>query len=730
MTASAWKTTLLPRLEGFALAPYGGGEDGKHPIAGNNWQKKLETVEQITARNGTCPCVAVYPGRASAIECFDIDGKTAHDKLASYGINVDEAVENGAWKIYRDSTPYRYKLIFKVEAPERLEEFKGSIVTLVADKPNKVKQEAIEYFFGKQGAIVAGLHKLSGDFYSWENGPNGNGIEDLTITPLEWRKLRATIRATKKTTTGKEEWLDADQVFGSCPSCGREGGEGCRAKPSGKELMCYFGSTYYPDPSVHSINGLNGDVLLLRGEKHHWGRCLHYSVATEQDENALADAEIRHEQVADFRSRLGSEIDLFDVFHPTLAMLLTTRASSLPCDPTAYVMPMLATAASVIGKRVKFRVKTGHEEACVIWGGNVMPPSSLKSPISADLIRPVERIEWEGFERCKPKPGQDDKEVELPRRYVVESATHAALLGIACQEKTMGLVIYHDELASLFAEMEKSHNTAMRAELLKLWTGGKISYDTKTSGHLHTPNTAISLFGNIQPDKLKSLISADGKINSSGDGLWCRFLWCRPKEVQWEFNEIEADITSELGGIFRSLDLITAQTIALSEEAKRLVAPVWNGWEAERATLDPAEAAFMGKLRGYSVRVAGVLHLIDLAVEQVDTFGSLDTGSRTIPAEAMARAIRLCNFCRVQWQQLQAELGHGAVPAEVANFLAKVDRAGWESVTPREIIRGKILGRDAKTEDAARFLRQLAERWGAGSITTGRGGGLKWVPTR
>jgi hypothetical protein len=98
----------------------------------------------------------------------------------------------------------------------------------------------------------------------------------------------------------------------------------------------------------------------------------------------------------------------------------------------------------------------------------------------------------------------------LPRRYVIKSTTHAALLNIACQEKTMGLVIYHDELSSLFAEMDKAHNTTMRAEMLEIMVRWKNFITTRKHRAIYTPKTAISLFGNIQPDKLNSLISADG----------------------------------------------------------------------------------------------------------------------------------------------------------------------------------------------------------------------------
>jgi hypothetical protein len=739
MSAIQWKTSLLPRLDGFGLVPYGGGPKGKSPIGGKDWQHKLETVAQVNNRNGTCPCVGIYPGPNSGVEVFDIDGQQAHEYLLSSGIDVDATVNSGAWKVFRKSDPYRYKIIFRVEDADKLPVCKNKIILQKADTELEIGEEAVEYFYGKQGAIVAGLHKSSGDFYDWENGPNGNGSSDLPVTPKEWQQLRAVIRGNKKTekpNTAKHdesEWLNAIDVFGGkCPSCTRDNDEGCRASHDGKKLLCYHGTSFAPDlkakPNEHRITA-NGNVLVLRShESKHWGDCSLFTIEDETDVNIALDTEIRHELIAEFRDKIGSEIDLFDIFNPTLAHLLAHRASALPCDPTAYIMPILATAASVVGKRVVFERKVGHTEPCVLWGGNVMRPGTLKTPVANDPIRPLELIEGESIERCKPKEGDDPKDEELPRRYVVKSTTHAALLNIACQPKTMGLAFYQDELASMFAEMAKAHNTTMRADLLEFWSGGKVSYDTNTKGHLYTPKTAISIFGNIQPDKLNSLIREEGNGTSGGDGLWSRFLWVRPKEIVWEDNDIESTITSELLDIYKKLDNITEQKLTLSVDAKAMARPVWNAWEAERPELDFAESAFVGKLRGYSIRVAGVLHLIDLAVAQASEKGMLDTGDRMVPVAAMERSIRLCRYCRGQWQQLQTELGLTDIPAVVAKFIAKAKVADWVTVTPRDVIRSKIIGRNTTTAVAADFLKEVAERWGHGSVSSGRRGGIQWHP--
>jgi len=745
--ARDWKRHYLPRLAGHDLFPYGGGKDGKAPLGGTAWQQKPETIEEIAARNGSCKCVALYPSKERGIEVFDVDGKTAYDFCIANGVDFDAVVNAGTWKVWRPSDPFRFKLIFRIP-PEELEEQweKGKSAITTAEAEGR-KREQIEWFCsndnsgGGQGAIIAGWHKASGDFYCWQNGPDGHQDDGLVVTPPEFRALRTRIlkpqKQKPKPIGTTEEWGDARVVFGGkCPSCGRDSDGNCRATADGRILHCHHGSTF--SANIKSPPGTrveaNGITLILR---HHdaktvAGPATKFTIENETDIFIAEDAAIKHEQIEAFRSTLNSPIYLEEIFHPTLANLLTARAASLPTDPCAYVMPLLSCVASIVGKRVMFNPKIGWEEPCVVWGGNVMPPSSLKSPIAADVIRPLAAMERDSYEKCKPNDNDDeDAEPILPRRFKVQGATHAAILELACQEKNIGLVSYHDELASLFAELEKAHNVSMRAQLLSFWSGDEISYDTKRDGHLYAAKTAVSLFGNVQPDKLHSLIEADGSTDNGGDGLWCRFLWCVPQPMPWTYNTIEADISSELADIYHALDRTPSGTVfKFSDAAIEIGAPQWNQWALESLECDANEAAFLGKLRGYSVRIAGILHLLDIAIANAGSTEGLllDLGDTMVPADAMVRAIRLCKFCRRQWQQLQTELGHGGIPKDVAKLLKKVKAADLFTVSPRDVISWRLLGRSTRTAEAAAFLQDTAETWAIGTISRGRRGSIAWSP--
>ena len=161
--------------------------------------------------------------------------------------------------------------------------------------------------------------------------------------------------------------------------------------------------------------------------------------------------------------------------------------------------------------------------------------------------------------------------------------------------------------------MELSHNSEMRAEWLSLWNGGDISSD-RSGVHRFAEATGMSSFGNVQPDRLAELMAPDKAGSASGDGLWCRDLFCRPKELPYRFNEIEADLAAYLTPLFGRIDSMPSTDFKLSKEAKLAGARLWESLSVDSQGVNAAEAAFLGKLRGYSVRLAGILHILCLAV--------------------------------------------------------------------------------------------------------------------
>ena len=470
-------------------------------------------------------------------------------------------------------------------------------------------------------------------------------------------------------------------------------------------------------------------------------------------DDGLDDNTLAREALERFKSAQDATIDLTKVFGAFWGELLNDRARAFPCDPNMLLLPMLGYIASLVGTKAKVRVKGGWSEPLIIWGLIAQPASSLKSPAGGVFGKPLAKLQGEasrnhaGFQDtfkikerrwkadCKTLEAAAKKANETPdlpeppqpptppRHYYVEAVTIERLAAIHSQPNVHGLLDFHDELADWFASLEKKQQND-RPRWLKLWTGQALKHDTATGVTAFAENTAVSIVGFIQPDKLAALhaIEANGDADQSGDGLWSRFLPVVPQTIPFTFNDLEVEITNDLIELAKSLDNIPPDTtlqIALPAIHK-VFKPAWETWAEQEADTSPSRGAFIGKLRGYSVRIAGLLHLLNYG-----TVGDIDmTTAQT--------AVDLCRFFLAQFDQLAPQIAStGDVDPITAKFLARVKDRKIRKVTVRDLQRWKLLGKTANSDDCRAFLQTLATR-GTGTFTQEHSKGSaqgKWVWT-
>ena len=246
--------------------------------------------------------------------------------------------------------------------------------------------------------------------------------------------------------------------------------------------------------------------------------------------------------------------------------------------------------------------------------------------------------------------------------------------------------------------------------------GGGVLYSADSTG--------MSSFGNVQPDKLAELMAPDDAGASGGDGLWCRYLFCRPKEIPFEYNEIESEFDCYLSEIFSHIDNMPEINFMLSQGAKESAASTWKLLWETAASANAAEAAFLGKMRGYSVRLAGLLHILDCSVA-----GNEWNDVVEIPEICMDRAFMLVNYFIKQWRQVHAELGHSSLPKPLVKLLRKVD-AGHRQVSTRDALRWKICGSKSTAVKVEGFFNDVVEKWNYGHLETSDSGSIIWhAPT-
>ncbi|MFZ9850153.1 MAG: DUF3987 domain-containing protein, partial [Vulcanococcus sp.] len=250
-----------------------------------------------------------------------------------------------------------------------------------------------------------------------------------------------------------------------------------------------------------------------------------------------------------------------------------------------------------------------------------------------------------------------------------------------------------------------------------LWNGSAIKHDTLTGATVFCPRTAISLVGFIQPDKLASLHAAEAHtdFDSSGDGLWARFLPVIPRTLPFEFNTLDTDITADLIALAKQLEQIPADsTLDLHPDARDRMAPAWRSWSDQENESTASRAAFIGKLRGYSVRLAGLLHLLN------------DQASLLIQPDTAQRSLVLCAYFLSQFDLLAPQVANASsdISETTARFLSKVRDRGVSQVSVREVQRWRVLGRNTPAKEVRTFLQSLADQ-GVGTIQQATSKGSK-----
>ena len=97
-------------------------------------------------------------------------------------------------------------------------------------------------------------------------------------------------------------------------------------------------------------------------------------------------------------------------------------------------------------------------------------------------------------------------------------------LGELLRANPRGLLCLRDELAGWLRSLDRPGSEGTREFYLESWNGtGSYSYDRIGRGTIHIPALTLSIFGGIQPGKLRGYIDSALALGSGDDGLLQRF---------------------------------------------------------------------------------------------------------------------------------------------------------------------------------------------------------------
>jgi putative DNA primase/helicase len=222
----------------------------------------------------------------------------------------------------------------------------------------------------------------------------------------------------------------------------------------------------------------------------------------------------------------------------------------------------IATLAGVTNRRAMIQPKRNDHTWTVVpnlWGGIVAPPGMLKSPVLTCMTQPARAIEsewrkahedeeqvylselesqkleiaaWEQEykkaakkKECKERPAKPESTLVQPtlRRLITSDATFESLHHVL-SENPAGLFVIRDELTGWLAGLERQGREQERAFFLECWAGDTShTIDRIGRGSVFVPHACVSLFGGIQPARLRSYLADAMRDGPSNDGLMQRF---------------------------------------------------------------------------------------------------------------------------------------------------------------------------------------------------------------
>jgi len=453
---------------------------------------------------------------------------------------------------------------------------------------------------------------------------------------------------------------------------------------------------------------------------------------------------------------------------------LVDVAERTQCPPEYAAVGALVALGSVVGRNCGIRPKQ-HDDWTVIpnlWGAVVGPPSAMKSPALAEVLRPLKRLAAEAQEahgraiaghaatlaeldarrsvirdsmKKAMKRGLDttglraefeaaaDPITPTERRYIVNDAT-VEKLGELLNQNPRGLLHYRDELSGWLASLDRDGHENDRAFFLEAWDGrGQYSYDRIGRGTLHIRAACVSMLGGIQPGPLAQYLRAAVRGGVGDDGLPQRFQLLVYPDVSRTWRNVDrwpdSAARDRAFDIFRRLDGLTPEALGVPSEDgipalhfEPHAQDFFNGWREElmmrlrTGDEHPAIESHLGKFPSLLPSLALVCHLADAP--------SMPPGPVTL--SVCRRAAAWCDLLEaharrvyhtVSAEELKgarlilARLRSGKLTAPFAIW--EVLRPGWAGLTNRETV-GKAL---TALEDRGWVRRRVVGDTGGGPRT-------------
>ncbi len=406
----------------------------------------------------------------------------------------------------------------------------------------------------------------------------------------------------------------------------------------------------------------------------------------------------------------------------------------VPLDFSAVAA--VATLAGVVGRRACIQPKECDPWRVWpnLWGGIVAEPGSMKSPVLSAVQEAVNAIEREWLEEHKaamqahsravedaedalkawkrardskagsrlPRPG-DPPDAPPQRRLKTQDATLQSLHQILAANPA-AIFVFRDELTGWFAQLDKAGREQERGFYLEGWNGDSpYTIDTIGRGSVYVPHVCLSLFGGIQPSRLRSHLAEALRGGPANDGLMQRFqllVWPDPVKVHRVYVDAVSDGTAarRMEAIYRRVALMDAENPVVFRFAPEAQA-LFREWLPclENRCLDPGESDAM---RAHLAKYRKLMPALALLFALCDGSAGVVTSAHARMAAAWcdyleSHARRVYSAQAPTEQAAAIHLGYRLATGELgkpgeAFSLRDVYRHGWEGLGSPEQARAAL----------------------------------------
>ena len=354
----------------------------------------------------------------------------------------------------------------------------------------------------------------------------------------------------------------------------------------------------------------------------------------ETEEEPADDAQTKDKPVGSIPAPI-IPVDLWSTFNPprvphgllpsVIEDFAFEQGATMGADPAGLAVGALVVCAAAIPDRIELRVKrySVWNEATRLWGGLVGDPSTKKSPIIRQVMRPLERIDtalWETYAAAKAQwdaLDKDTKRMTPPPQQIrvkLDDATVEAAQEIL-RDSPDGVLYLRDELSGFFGSMDKyagyRGSASDRGFWLQAYNGGGYTFDRIKRGAGRIPHLSVSVLGGIQPEAMRKLTT-----DTIDDGLIQRLVPIMLQSGGVGRDEEMSRSVEAYESLVEQLHQMQPPTInnVVFEDAARAVREDMERKHCELATIEIINkklSAHVGKYDGLFARLCLLWHCIE-----------------------------------------------------------------------------------------------------------------------